>query len=174
MLPEPGSVPTPGPPALVPYDPTWPERFARYRDAILEVCGTWVSHIEHIGSTAVPGLGAKDVIDMMPALRHHDLGPRCAEPLAALGFEYLGAYGLERRHFFRRMKDCHLHMYAPGEGQWDDQLAFRDYLRAHPSVRDAYWLLKQRLAGEHRTIDAYAEAKTGFVQDVLRRAREGR
>ena len=172
MLPSPGSSPTPGPAVLVPYDPGWPARFARYRDAIMATCGPWLTHIEHIGSTAVPGLGAKPVIDMMPALRHHDDGPRCAEAMAALGFDYLGAYGLERRHFYRRMKDCHAHMYVPGEGQWRAQLAFRDTLRAHTWAREEYWQLKQRLAAEHDRIDAYAEAKSTFVARILAHARE--
>ncbi len=171
MLPEPGSCPTPGPPVLAPYDPDWPRRFERYRDAILAACGPVFHCIEHIGSTSVPGLGAKDVIDMMPGLRSHADGLRCVEPLEALGYKYMGAYGLERRHFFRRMKDCHLHMYVPGEGQWDDQLAFRDYLRAHPSARDAYWQLKQRLAAQHDDIGSYAEAKSDFIAGILERAR---
>jgi len=138
----------------------------------MEACGAWITHIEHIGSTAVPGLGAKPVIDMMPALRRHDDGPRCAEAMAGLGFDYLGAYGLERRHFYRRMKDCHAHMYVPGEGQWDDQLAFRDVLRAHPWARDEYWVLKQRLAAEHGDIASYADAKSEFVIKILAFAKE--
>ncbi len=168
MLPSPGSVPTPGPVVLVAYDPAWPERFARYRDAIMGACGAWLTHIEHIGSTAVPGLGAKPVIDMMPALRSHDDGPRCAEAMAGLGYEYLGSYGLERRHFYRRMDSCHAHMWVPGEGQWHAQLAFRDFLRAHTWDRDEYWRLKLQLAVSHRDErNAYSEAKSGFVARIL-------
>jgi len=176
MLPTQGtraaSSPTPGPVVLTPYDPAWPARFARYRDAVLEVCAPWLTHIEHVGSTAVRGLGAKPVIDMMPALRSHADGPRCAEAMAALGFEYMGAYGLERRHFYRRMDDCHAHMYVPGEGQWHAQLAFRDYLRANAPAREEYWQLKLALATAHRDDrNAYSEAKSDFVARVLALAR---
>ena len=153
---------------VVEHDPAWPAQFESLRSRIHPAVSDIAAAIEHVGSTSVPGLGAKPTIDMMPALRHHDDGPRCAEPLAALGFEYLGAYGLERRHFYRRLHDCHLHMYAPGEGQWHAQLAFRDYLRAHAWARDEYWQLKLQLAQAHRDDrNAYSDAKSDFVARIL-------
>jgi GrpB-like predicted nucleotidyltransferase (UPF0157 family) len=159
---------------LVPYDPAWPTRFEAYRDELLEAGGPWLEVVHHIGSTSVPGLGAKPVIDIMPGLRRYEDGLQLVEPLQARGYEYLGEYGLPGRHFFRRMKDSHVHVYTVGQGQWHDQLAFRDYLRAHDWARDAYWQLKCQLARAHDDIDDYADAKSNFVADILRRARGGR
>lgn len=171
-LPPPGSLPTPGRPVLVPYDPAWPARFAAYRDELLAAGGAIFAVIHHIGSTSVPGLGAKPTIDIMPGLRRYEDGYALVEPLEARGYDYLGEYGLPGRHFFRRMKDSHVHTYVVGQGQWHDQLDFRDYLRAHPWARDAYWALKRELARTHDNVGDYAEAKSDFVADILRRARE--
>jgi len=155
---------------LVPYDPAWPARFAGIRAQLQRAC-PWLRTVEHIGSTSVPGLGAKPTIDVMPGLARFEDGLRCVAPLQVLGFEYLGEYGLARRHYFRELRRVHVHMYAVGEGQWHAQLAFRDMLRSHAELRQAYWELKQELAQRHRQdVNAYADAKSDFVAQALRRA----
>ncbi len=166
------SDPDPNPVVLVPWDPAWVQRFAACRRELLEACGAWLTQIEHIGSTAIPGLGAKPIIDIMPGLRSSEEGRRCVQPLVALGYEYLGEHGIPGRHYFRRLDACHVHMLAVGCDAWRDHLDFRDHLRAHADAREAYWQLKCRLAqalAHDRA--AYSEAKSSFVAEILERAR---
>jgi GrpB-like predicted nucleotidyltransferase (UPF0157 family) len=116
----------------------------------------------------------------MPALVSFEAGVACVEPLEALGYDYRGEFGIPRRHYFVRYADDsdvglteHVHMYSPGEGQWGDHIAFRDYLRAHDEERDEYVALKRVLAERHaHDVEAYADAKSDFVQRILRLARE--
>ncbi len=163
---------------LVPYDPRWPAIFEAVAAELREACGDALVSVEHIGSTADPGCEAKPVIDVMPGLASFEAGPRCVAPLDALGYEYRGEYGIARRHYFVRAprpgRDelrVHVHMYAPGEGQWGAQLAFRDYLRSHIDARDQYVALKQALAKRFpHDGNAYADAKSEFVAEMLSRA----
>ncbi len=169
---------------LVPYEPAWPDLAAQVAGEILEGCGPdgvgAITRVEHIGSTAIAGCDAKPVIDLMPALVSFEAGRDCVAPLKARGYQYRGQFGLPRRHYFSRPAaastigiDEHVHMYTPGEGQWDDQLAFRDYLRAHEDARDEYVALKRELALRHpHDGDAYAEDKSNFVQRILRLAQD--
>lgn len=159
---------------LVTYDPEWPARFEAARAAILEACRGVVKEVEHIGSTAVPGLAAKAIIDMMPGLERFEDGERCVAPLEGLGYEYRGEYGIPGRHYFVRddpetgKRLEHLHMYAIGHDEWIAHLALRDYLRAHDDWRDRYEALKRDLAAKYPTdVEAYAEAKTEFVKRVV-------
>lgn len=161
---------------LAPPNPAWPARFHALRDEILTACGGLLIAIEHIGSTSIPGLAAKPVIDIMPGIRTFEDGARCAAPLQALGYDYRGEFGIPGRHFFRKddpatgERIANVHMYAVGHDEWIAHLAFRDYLRAHPEWRDRYEALKQGLAARYAgDIEAYAEAKTEFVKEVVAR-----
>ncbi len=169
---------------LVRYDPAWPGLAAQVAGAIVEACGAdgvgAITRVEHIGSTSIAGCDAKRVIDLMPALVSFEAGHDCVTPLEALGYGYHGEYGLPRRHYFSRPAAAstiglaeHVHMYTPGEGQWDDQLAFGDYLRAHEDARDEYVALKRALALRYpHDGDAYADDKSDFVQRILRMRRD--
>jgi GrpB-like predicted nucleotidyltransferase (UPF0157 family) len=85
---------------LVPHDRDWTRAFAEGRAAILEACGGYVLDVVHIGSTAIPGIAAKPVIDMLPLLRRHEDGFACVDAMAELGFEFRGEAGLCGRHYF--------------------------------------------------------------------------
>jgi GrpB-like predicted nucleotidyltransferase (UPF0157 family) len=141
---------------------------------MLVACGDVLIAIEHIGSTAIPGLGAKPVIDVMPGLRTFEDGGQAVSPLERIGYEYRGEYGIPGRHYF--VKDdpesgeriANVHMYAVGHDEWIAHLALRDYLRQHDEWRDRYWALKQELARKYPyDVEAYAEAKTDFVKGVV-------
>jgi GrpB-like predicted nucleotidyltransferase (UPF0157 family) len=154
---------------VVDYDPEWPRMFAEEKARILEACGEWLEVIEHIGSTSVPGLAAKPIIDMMPGLRRLEDGRHCIEPMEKLGYQYLGEYGIPGRLYFNRgvPRSHHVHMFVVGHGQWDRHLLFRDYLRTHPQAAAAYADLKRELARRHREDrDAYTDAKTEFVRTI--------
>jgi GrpB-like predicted nucleotidyltransferase (UPF0157 family) len=165
---------------LVPYQPTWPEAFQREADRIRSHFGDQAVRIEHVGSTSVPGLAAKPVIDIQVSLA--SLTPR--EPwlaaMAALGYKHFQLGDFDRVYpFFARPASWpathHLHLCAAGSVQEREHLAFRDWLREHPDVAQAYWRLKQELAQKHpgdtqTSREAYSLDKSDFVRDMLRRA----
>ena len=136
--------------------------------------------IEHIGSTAVPGLAAKPIIDIMPGIRRFDDGFDCVAPLEAVGYSYHGEGGIPGRHTFNHMdRDGaqgtgiqHVHMVTVESEFWTDHLLFRDYLRANPDHADKYARLKRSLAERYRNErEAYTESKSGFISDTIARAK---
>lgn len=152
------------------YNPGWPLRFAEEKAAILEAIGHWVMVIEHIGSTAVPGLGAKPIIDIMVGVRRLAAARYSIAPLAAIGYEYVPQFEDEmpERRYFRKgpqTRHFHLHMVELGSEFWQRHLAFRDYLCGHPEAVREYEALKRRLASRYGTDrEGYTEAKTKFIR----------
>ena len=165
-----------GPVEIVDARPEWPLQFAQLADEITRALGDGVVRLEHIGSTAVPGLAAKPVLDLLagaPALAVFEAAvPR----LAALGFVYRAAYEAqlpERRYFVRDaglLPRVHLHGCVDGGPFWRRHLAFRDALRAQPAVAAEYAALKRTLAQRHaHDREAYTDGKTAFVDAVVAR-----
>jgi GrpB-like predicted nucleotidyltransferase (UPF0157 family) len=157
------------PVVIVDYDPRWPELFEAEKARILEACGEWLATVEHIGSTSVPGLAAKPIIDIMPGLRRLEDGRHCIEPMQKLGYQYLGEYGIPERLYFNKgvPRSHHVHMFVVGHEHWDRHLLFRDYLRMHPEAAARYTALKRELVEKFRDDrDAYTEAKSEFVRDI--------
>jgi GrpB-like predicted nucleotidyltransferase (UPF0157 family) len=162
---------------IAPYDPAWPDAFERERAAILGALGDLVFAIEHVGSTAVPGLGAKPIIDIMIGLRDLAGHVRCVAPLQSLGYEHKGEFGIPGRHYFRRPvrgpRTHQLHMVEHGRDFWVRHLLFRDYLRRNPDEAAAYQRLKLRLAARFGTdVEGYTEAKTEFIESAVAKARD--
>ena len=160
------------------YDPAWPDAYERERAAIAGALGDLVSAIEHVGSTAVPGLGAKPIIDIMVGLRVLSDHARCVDPLASVGYEHKGEYGIPGRHYFRKPvagpRTHQVHMVHHGSGFWVRHLLFRDYLRENPDEAAAYDRLKRELAARFGTdVEGYAEAKTEFIRSAEAKARAG-
>ena len=156
---------------VVPYDPEWPELFraeaARLQAAIAPALSLV---IEHTGSTAVPGLAAKPVLDMLAGCRHGASVDAYVVALTKVGFEHRGEQGIPGRRFFRRgnPRAYHLHLTEQGSVFWREQLAFRDALIADAALRDAYAWLKVDLARRFpRDRESYTSGKTAFVQQVL-------
>jgi GrpB-like predicted nucleotidyltransferase (UPF0157 family) len=167
---------------IVPYDPTWPERFEQERAALRNAIGEWVvdGAVHHVGSTAVPGLAAKPVIDVLVGVRSLEESRACFGRLGAIGYVYF-PYRSEEMHWFckpnPKRRTHHLHL-TPVDGErFRDELAFRDYLRAHKDVAEEYGALKRRLAEEFTNDrEAYTEAKTELIRGTLLRTfdRHGR
>lgn len=161
------------------YDPNWPKLFEKEKRLIQDAIGHVVVRIEHIGSTAVPNLDAKPIIDILVAVHHLDDAKTCIEPLAMIGYEYepeLEAQIPERRFFNKgqppREQHYHLHMVELTSDFWERHLLFRDYLRVHPEVAQEYQTLKKQLAAEYRTNrEGYTEAKTPFIESIIDKAR---
>lgn len=164
---------------IVEYDPRWPMMFEEEKARLREVIGGKVLALEHVGSTAVPGLGAKPIIDIMAAVTTLDEAMQCVEPLKRLGYIYIPAFEatIPERRFFRRgtPRTHHLHLVEPESEFWKRQLLFRDYLRAHPEAAQEYYRLKVELAGKFGSDrDGYTNAKTAFIKSVEEKARAER
>lgn len=161
---------------IVPYDPAWPERFEQERAALAAAIGEWaVGGIHHVGSTSVPDLDSKPVIDILVGVQSLQESHSCFERLAAL--EYLYApYRSEEMHWFCKpdpsRRTHHLHLVPVDSPRFRDELAFRDYLRGDRETALEYGALKRDLARrfEHDR-EAYTDAKDEFIGAVLRRAR---
>jgi GrpB-like predicted nucleotidyltransferase (UPF0157 family) len=163
---------------LEPYISEWPERAQTFKHEIAPLIGPYLSKpIEHVGSTAVPGLIAKPVIDLMAMVSDLDLvASQQAQLLHAAGWEYVPPEFDNRpwrRLFVKVSADgehrlAHLHLMAEGAARWDEQLRFRDALRANTGLRDEYAAIKQQLADKHATDrEAYTNEKATFIRRVL-------
>ena len=169
----------PQPIVIVDYDPEWTAGFKEEVSKILGAIGDKLVAIEHIGSTAVPGLGAKPIIDIMFAVGAISDAHECITPLRSIGFEYIPYPDFPERIFFRDGPmgegPHHLHATEFLSDFWDEKLLFRDFLRAHPDVAQQYYLLKNRLAKKYgvdrERYEPYTEAKSSFIESVLGRAR---
>ena len=160
---------------LEPYDKAWPARFELERDALLELLVPWLAGpIEHIGSTAVPGLPAKPVIDIMAAVRDLEQSYPAIVALQTLHYQYW-PYRPDVMHWFCKpdpsQRTHHLHLVPYGSALWIERIAFRDYLRTHPRSASEYALLKASLAARYLSDrEAYTDGKGPFVAEILRAA----
>jgi len=156
------------------YDPHWPQHFDAIRSRIAPVLGTLAAAIEHIGSTAVPGLPAKPIIDLDILLKSPADLPAVISKLQAFGYEHQGTLGVPGREAFRAPAHDvphHLYVCVPGSLEYSRHIAFRDYLRSHPRDAEAYSSLKHNLSGRFSIDrDAYTQAKTEFIERILRLA----
>jgi GrpB-like predicted nucleotidyltransferase (UPF0157 family) len=155
---------------VVDYDPSWPTRYAAEREIILRSLGDLVVAIHHIGSTAVPGLAAKPIVDIMLAVRDLSaLDARNAE-MEALGYRPMGESGVAGRRYFKKGGDDRTHQahaYVSGDPNLSRHLAFRDYLRLHPDVAREYGDLKRSIAQScDNDIARYCDGKDAWVKRV--------
>lgn len=161
---------------LAAYNPMWPQLFAVEVPLLEAAIGLFITGgIHHIGSTAVPGLPAKPIIDIMVGVVDLDSALPCLALLRELSYCY-APYRPDLMHWFCKPDPAHrthhLHLVAADSEQFRDKLAFRDFLRTHPDTAAEYADLKRGLAVTHRTDrEAYTAAKTDFVLRVTARAR---
>lgn len=158
---------------LVLYDAAWPARFLEEAGRLRSALGDVLLALEHIGSTAVPGLAAKPILDILGLIRAVPPAPETILSLSSLGYTSLGENGIPGRHFFRkgRPRSHHLHLVAAGNPVWDRHLAFRDSLRARPADALAYERLKRDLALKFRSDrERYSAGKSDFIEAILARA----
>ena len=160
---------------VAPYDARWPAAFEQERALLAEALGPWLAGPpEHIGSTAVPGLAAKPVIDIMAPVHTLAASRPAIEAARELGYVHY-PYKPDVMHWFCKPSAAHrthhLHLVPLGSPLWRERLAFRDALRADPELRASYQALKLDLAQRHRLVrKAYTDAKTPFIEQVLRQA----
>lgn len=156
-------------------DPAWPARFELERAALEEAVGKWIDGgVHHVGSTAVPGLEAKPIIDILAGVRDLESARACFDPLAGLGYLY-APYRPEEMHWFCKpdpaRRTHHLHLVPVDAPRYRAELTFRNRLRADPRLLTDYAALKRDLAERHRDDrEAYTNAKGAFIRAALARS----
>lgn len=152
---------------LVPHSPAWADVGAAERERLLAVVHPWSDAVEHVGSTAVPGLSAKPVIDLCVGVRDLSHAGEMVAAMASLGYDYPGDVGIPDDRVFGREPGwrTHLvHVVVRDGARWQAYLGFRDALRADPHLRDEYETLKQRLARTHaHDRFTYTQEKSAFI-----------
>jgi GrpB-like predicted nucleotidyltransferase (UPF0157 family) len=166
---------------LVPHLDEWGRLFAAEKQRLLvnlaSFMGSIILDIQHVGSTSIPGIPAKPIIDIGVAITDHEAARVTIEPLEQMGYVYLGEHEVPGRHFFylgeanTTGRTHHLHMLEHTNPQWRQQIGFRDYLTNHPATAAAYGALKTELAARYADDrPSYLEGKAAFITQVLRLA----
>lgn len=166
-----------GPVQLAPYDPAWPARFEQEAERIRSALGDRVRLLEHVGSTSVPGLSAKPIIDIVLAVSDSADEAAYVPPMEAAGYvlRVREPEWLEHRLFKAPDMDVNVHVFSEGEAEIDRMLAFRDWLRTHDDERDLYEHSKRELAARTwKYVQHYADAKTEVVEKIIARAMAAR
>ncbi len=150
------------------YNPDWPLAFQKEEGLLIRALGDVVLKVHHIGSTSVPGLKAKPIIDIILEVTDLDaLDQRNAE-LEQLGYEVKGEYGIPRRRYFRKgseRRTHHIHSFQTGDSNIERHVAFRDYLIAHPDIAEEYAQLKIAIARRcDGDMGRYCDEKDAFVK----------
>jgi GrpB-like predicted nucleotidyltransferase (UPF0157 family) len=161
---------------VVPYNPRWRDVFEAEAKHIAVALGENVVAIHHIGSTAIPNIFAKPVIDLLVEVRDITRVIEQSSAMESLGYQVMGEFGIPGRRYFR--KDNHegirthqIHAFKAGSAEVVRHLAFRDYLIAHPEDAQKYSELKRRLAEENsQNMDGYIDGKDGFIKETDQKA----
>ena len=158
---------------VVPHQAGWCDLFEQERNVIYERIGRHVLDIQHVGSTAVPGLDAKPIIDIAVAVASTAAIPRCREPLCGMGYIDRGDSGTDGGYLFVKesapdVRTHYVHMVAMDDPQWHNYLLFRDLLRADDVLRSRYGKLKKTLQEQFaQDRNGYTLAKDHFIRGVL-------
>lgn len=162
--------------AVLPYNPDWPMIFEAESQKIKNVLGDNCIAVHHVGSTSVPGLSAKPVIDMIMVIKDPE---KVVQQLESMGFKYKGEYNIPMRLYFNRSEgiDTNLHVYEDSHPEIELNLLFRDYLRNHPKMREEYASLKEYLLNDSTSFEkknsmftGYNLGKDAFIRKVLKAA----
>lgn len=161
---------------LEPYHENWPRQFAQEAAQIETALGPALNAIHHIGSTAIPGIFAKPIIDLLAEVASLEALDARSSEMRALGYEVMGEFGIPGRRYFRKDnadgdRTHQIHAFVQGSPHLDRHLAFRDYLRKHPEVAREYSRLKKDLVERcHGDMEAYMDGKDPFIKKTERKA----
>ena len=164
---------------VVPHDPQWREAFEVESKRVTAALGDNVVTVHHIGSTSIPGIYAKPIIDLLIEVKEIASVDEQSSPMESLGYEVMGEFGIAGRRYFRKdnqsVRTHHVHIFEFGSEQIESHLAFRDYMIAHPEEAQKYSELKRELAREYPTsIEQYMDGKDGFIRAIDRKAAQWR
>lgn len=151
------------------YNGNWPEFFHHEAENIKKVCGTAIVEVNHIGSTAIAGLMAKPIVDILISVIKGSLH-NLNHPMESLGYVSKGESGIAGRSYFSK-NGFHVHCFEEGHFEIEKHLAFRNYLRAHAETRDEYQALKTKILGKKGiTREEYQNFKHEFITEIDKRA----
>ncbi|QMT60335.1 bifunctional GrpB family protein/GNAT family N-acetyltransferase [Legionella sp. PC997] len=155
---------------VVTYNSLWPELFAKEARQIKHTLGNNCIAIHHIGSTSVPGLSAKPIIDILPVVQDILLVDKASKAMETIGYSTMGEYGIPFRRFFQKgalVRTHNVHVFEENNSEIERHLNFRDWMRSHPSDRDTYATLKIDLAKQFpNDITAYCLGKEEFITQI--------
>ena len=159
---------------ISPYDPAWPRWFESERALLERVLASWLEGgIHHIGSTSIPGIAAKPIVDMMVGVRDFEEARAAYEPLIAHGYVHTPHRPGIAHHFSKPSAESPrfgIHLTEPGSDLWRERFAFRDTLREDAELAAEYERLKLRLARKTTDAESYLQGKRAFVASVLARS----
>ncbi len=161
---------------VAPHDPNWRDEYRKESALIAVALGDNVVAIHHIGSTAIPNIYAKPVIDFLVEVTDIRAVDERSDAMKTLGYEVMGEFGIPGRRYFRKdnkegIRTHQIHAFGAGSPDAVRHLEFRDYMIAHPDAAREYSDLKRKLAAEYpNNIDAYMDGKDEFIRDIDRRA----
>jgi len=162
---------------LVPHSPEWAVTARAETERIKSALGEILIRVEHMGSTSIPGIKAKPIIDFIPIVTDLDALDAAKASLEELGYDYLGEFGIPTRRYCRLndkatgKRRFQLHCFAEDSPQIARHLAFRDYLRAHPAIAKEYEAVKERAAALHPdNVLKYNDAKNDWIKETERAA----
>ncbi|MFS0782189.1 GrpB family protein [Bacillus sp. 1P06AnD] len=152
------------------YDARWVQHFSEEAEKLNLVFGDEIIDIHHIGSTSVPGLKAKPIIDIMPVVKDINKVDTYNNMMQEIGYEAKGENGIVQRRYFQKGGDYrshHVHIYQVGSHEIKRHLAFRDYLKLHPNERELYGRLKETLARQFPdVIESYIKGKDYLIKEI--------
>lgn len=160
---------------LAPYSEEWKKLYVNEKKLLKEAIGDLIIDIQHVGSTSIPGLIAKPIIDIAVGVNTLEIGEKCIIPLEQIGYEYKHDAGIPGRHFFvKGSKDCrtfYLHLEQINSQIWKNHIYFRDFLEMHYELAVEYASLKAILADKYKNDrETYTLEKSAFIQNVLEKA----
>jgi len=161
---------------LASYSPEWKNIFEQEKKLLQSSIGSYIIEIQHIGSTSIPGMVAKPIIDIGIAVERFEEGVVCIKPMENLGYIYNGENGIPRRHYFDKGDPTayHLHMLEQDSDEWKKHITFRDFLRNNEEAAKEYARLKQQLAVKFRHDRlSYTNGKSEFIKHILKVADQG-
>ena len=160
---------------VVPYDPNWPSEFEAVRRELSQALGPLALSIEHVGSTSVPGLCAKPILDIDVVMENYDVFPQVLDALAKIGYRHEGNLGIPEREAFcytgkDHLRKHHLYVCPASSPELHRHLTFRDYLRTHPQDAAQYGRVKKTAAKLYpRDIDSYLRYKSACIRQIYTR-----
>ncbi|MFN6483363.1 MULTISPECIES: GrpB family protein [unclassified Nostoc] len=161
---------------VVPHNLTWRSKFDDESKHVALTLGENVVAIHHIGSTAIPNIYAKPIIDLLVEVENIAKVDDCSLDMEALGYEVMGEFGIPNRRFFRKHNETgtrtyHIHTFTARSSEVKRHLAFRDYMIAHSEDAQKYSELKRKLAKQYpNDIIGYMDGKDGFIKEMQRKA----
>ncbi len=160
---------------IVSYNPNWKEIYKEESKKIKNVLSDIIVDIHHIGSTAIPGIKAKPVIDILVEVKDIEAVDRYNNKMEELGYEVMGEYGIPKRRFFRKggnNRTHHIHIFQVGNEEIERHINFKEYLISHPDKAREYSKLKEKLTNKYTyDVENYTNGKSDFIKEIDRKAK---